>query len=614
MPLLQTFPPHSDESGLGYYRRLAAANSLWKWREVASLANVTCYKTSLFESPDFVASQLELEPAWTHFASKQDDASRTLLRMRRQRYDAVCPCCLEETVYLRRHWEHAFITACPKHGCLLMEKCPSCSNWLTPEREHIELCACGHDLRTTESVKASPLHLWLSSLLNGQASMAMQPALKKVDPQALASLIKLLGQYTEPAASNARQNQALPTTLAAALEFLAPLESMFSQWPKNFENHVKARIAAGPKDARTVNRLLGHWLRELRKIAEHPPLKIFLKITLDVCQENFNGRLGTHDHANGPANANFKPVSQAARLIGVTRDTLVNAMIEGKCAYRTMRYGTKGECYEVSLREIARIQSCRGEWISDTAACECLGVSPSILKSMSSASVIKFDAKWRSDISKGGPVQQTSLTKLFNVLKHFSEVQKTDEETVAWSDLTSRRMGDKAAIQSLMQAALKGDIKAVRAGKKVGEFAFLRSDFARYFGTPLLEAGMTLTKLEKLSGWKYESISHWIQQELLEAEQIQLRGQPCSVVLPEQLLRFRQTYMPLADLAKSLGTRSSSLIDKISAKDLVGAKELPNGAQRGALIRISDLSKWALLGLQISRTGDLFRPQDYESE
>lgn len=434
----------------------------------------------------------------------------------------------------------------------------------------------------------------------------MHPHLNGVEPQMLSALIKLLGQHADPKLPHAYKNQSLPTTLAPALDFLAPLEAMFSKWPKNFECHVKARIDAGKQDARTVNGLLGHWLRELRKLAAHPTLKIFLDITLNVCQQHFNGRLGTYDHTNAPADTNFKPVSEAARLIGATKDTLVKAMIEGKCSYRTMRYGTKGECYEISLREIARIQSCRGEWISDTAACEWLGVSPSILKSMSAASVIKFDAKWRSDISKGGPVKQTSLTKLFDALKHFSEVKKTDEETVAWSDLTSRRMGDKAAIQDLMQAALKGDIKAVRAGKKVGEFAFLRSDVTRYFGTPLLEAGMSLPQLEKVTGWKYESISHWIKQELLDAEQIQLRGQPCSVVLPEQLLRFRQTYMPLADLAKSLGTRSSTLIDKISAKDLVGAKELPNGAQRGALIRISDLGRWALLGLQISRTGDLF--------
>lgn len=610
MPLLHTFPPYPDESGLGYYRRLSSSNSLWKWREIASLANVTNYKSSLFESPDFVASQLELEPQWTRFASKQDAASRALHRMHRQRYDAICPCCLGEEVYLRQHWEHAFITACPAHGCLLIEKCPACYNWLSSEREHIELCPCGHDLRTSSPMQAAPLHLWLSALLQEEESTAMRPSLKDVEPQAIAALVKLLGQHADPTLPHARKNQSLPTTLGTALEFLAPLEGMFAQWPKNFEAHVKARIEAGKKDARTVNSLLGHWLSELRKIAEHPPLKVFLETTLDVCQQHFNGRLGAHDHTSAPADANFKRVSEAAALIGVSRDTLVKAMVEGKCAYRPMRYGTKGVSNEVCLREIARIQHSRAEWVSDTAACEWLGVSPSVLKSMASAAVIRFDAKWRSDINKGGPIRQTSLDKLYEALHQFSDVRKTDEETLGWCEFKSRRMGDKSAIAAVMQAALQGEIKAVKVGKKVGDFAFLRSDVQRYFGTPLVEAGMSITQLAKATGWKDESISHWIQQQLLEAEQIQLRGQPCRVILPEQLLRFRCTYMPLADLAKAMGTRSSSLIDKLADVDIVGAKKLPNGAQRGALIRIADLGRWAMAGLQLSR-GGLFKLHDY---
>lgn len=121
---------------------------------------------------------------------------------------------------------------------------------------------------------------------------------------------------------------------------------------------------------------------------------------------------------------------------------------------------------------------------------------------------------------------------------------------------------------------------------------------------------MSISQLAKATGWKDESISHWINQQLLEAEQIQLRGQPCRVITPEQLLRFRQTFIPLSDLAKSMGTRSSSLIDKLADVDIVGAKKLPNGAQRGALIRIADLGRWAMAGLQLSR-GGLFKLHDY---
>lgn len=606
MPLLQTFAPYADESGLGYYRRLAAANSLWKWREVASLANVTNYKSSLFESPDFVASQLELEPQWTRMASKQYAASRALHRMHRQRYDAVCPCCLSEEVYLRQHWEHAFITACQKHGCMLIEKCPSCCNWLSSEREHLELCPCGHDLRTTSSEQARPLHVWLSTLLCGEESTAMQPFLRQVEPQPIASLIKLLGQHADASAPNALKNQALPSTLEATIEFLAPLEAMFQDWPKNYEKHVQARIAAGPQSARTINSLLGYWLRELRKCAEHPPLRVFLDTTLRVCQQQFSGRMGAQDEVPSATEFGFKSLFQAAQLIGTSRDTLKKAVIAGVCEYRAVRYGTKGESYEVSLEEIARIKSLREGWVDEITTCQSLAVTPAVLNAMTEANVIETDRSWRGNIYKGGMFSKASLAHLHQTLSNLSTPCKTEEETVKWSALTSRRMGDKSAIQAVMQAAAKGEIKAVKVSKKLGDFEFLRSDVQRHFGTPLLEAGMSISQLAKATGWKDESISHWIQQQLLEAEQIQLRGQPCRIVLPEQLLRFRQTYMPLADLAKAMGTRSSSLIDKLADVDLVGAKQLPNGAQRGALVRVADLGKWAMAGLQLTR-GGLFK-------
>lgn len=59
-----------------------------------------------------------------------------------------------------------------------------------------------------------------------------------------------------------------------------------------------------------------------------------------------------------------------------------------------------------------------------------------------------------------------------------------------------------------------------------------------------------------------------------------------------------------------MDTKSSPLIDKPADVNIIGAKKLPNGAQRGALIRIANLGKWAMAGLQLSR-GGLFKLRDY---
>lgn len=76
------------------------------------------------------------------------------------------------------------------------------------------------------------------------------------------------------------------------------------------------------------------------------------------------------------------------------------------------------------------------------------------------------------------------------------------------------------------------------------------------------------------------------------------------MVLPPQLLAFRQTYVPLADLARGMGTKSSALSRLLSGIELVGARQLPGGAMRGGLIRMADLGRLAILGARAGQ--DLF--------
>jgi hypothetical protein len=113
---------------------------------------------------------------------------------------------------------------------------------------------------------------------------------------------------------------------------------------------------------------------------------------------------------------------------------------------------------------------------------------------------------------------------------------------------------------------------------------------------PLIEAGMSIQQLAKETNWKWESIAHWIDNGLLASELVHRRGQSCRIVLPHQLLAFRQYYLPLADLARVMGTKSSALSLLLPHIELIGAKKLADGGTRGGLIRICDLGHLALTG------------------
>jgi hypothetical protein len=96
------------------------------------------------------------------------------------------------------------------------------------------------------------------------------------------------------------------------------------------------------------------------------------------------------------------------------------------------------------------------------------------------------------------------------------------------------------------------------------------------------------------TGWKYESVKHWIDEGLLKSNLINLRGQDCKVVLPEHVVEFSRQYMPLTDLAKLLDTTASAVARRFKALPVIGAKPLPDGQRRGGLVRLKDLLHLAL--------------------
>lgn len=610
MSLLVTYAPHADESGLGYYRRLAADNVLSGWRELAGLAGVSRSRSALMERADYVAGQLGLECEWTQSARQQEATSRSWGRLQRAQADAVCPACLGEAGYLLQHWSHAYVTACPEHRIQLVDRCDDCGEPLSTHRYHIDQCACGHDLRRLPRRAATPTQLWLSTLIasGGGHTGRVEPGLHGVDLGTLAQVVATLCLSANPTQPMSPRAAAFPQSVSAAVNFLAPLESLLADWPTGFRTHVANRIAVGKSDARTLNTLLGPWYIELRKRCQGSALEPFLRVVIDVAAEQFDGLLGL-DSAKAIAEAatDHLRAPDAAKAIGVSADRLLKALQAGECAFRTRRTGTRGQVYEIPREEVTRIQQRRSEWISGEAACELAGVSPAVLQHMMAAGVIRADANWRQDLLKGGVVASVSILALSDRIRAAAEPGVGDgDETLTWSGLTSRRMGDKQAIQSVMQAIADGRVKAVALGRRLGDMVFRREDVSEYFGTPLLEAGMSIQQLSKFTGWKWESISHWIDESLLEAESIVLRGRPCRVVLPHQLLAFRQAYVPLADLARGMGTKSSALTKLLPGIELVGAKQLPDGAMRGGLIRIVDLCRLAMIGARAGQ--DLFVP------
>jgi len=596
--LLRTFAPRDDESGLGFYRRLSAANGLSGWKELARLSEVSSARSGLFNLPEHVATMLGVESAACQMASAREEIALGWRGLRRAGYDAICPDCLKESMHIRLGWDHAYVVACPTHKTMLVDKCGECGQRLSDQREQIGACSCGHHLLASETRPSTEAQLWVASVIasRGAHSGAWLPAVDDVQLDLFSLLVRNLCQLFDPSLTVIRENAAAPKTIQESVEFLRPLENLLHHWPRGFEAHVRDRIAFGPANTRTLNTRLGKWYLRIRELGLETARNPFIEVIHQVAANEYAAVLAL-DHVAGHEGrtASHYMLPEAAARIGVHRATLIKAVASGEVASINRPYANQGVAREIPITEVAAIAAARKGWISDKQARELLNVPESVFKNFVHAGLVVVDNSGRTDIRRGASIELAALVRLQTRL--MSGVLCSSDERggrLLLRELHARRLGDKQAIVRLLRAISSGDVLPLKRAPSVGELEYLESDVATFFASKSVDAGLTVQALAQATGWKWESISHWIDQGLLESVPAVLRGQSCRVVLPEHLIRFSQTFVPLASLAHSLNARSSQLLDRLGDIEVLGAKALPGGARRGGLVRLADLAAAAL--------------------
>lgn len=285
MGLIHSFPPEADEAPLGYYRRLASKNQLFNWKDIAAVAGVSRYRSSLLGQPSSVAAGAGLKPEWSQVVHDRDIAQRKWRSLYRDGVDALCPHCISISPYIRAFWDHCFVTACPEHRCELIDTCDRCGHSLANTRQHIEQCGCGRDLRLMKTQPIDGARLWLSQLIAGLPADALGEKLRlpSADTIKVAGLAQALCQLHHPTATSIPRNAGLPISFGTAVRFLEPLDSLLADWPCNFEAHVQERISHGQPNARTINSLLGLWFQKLKRFCSGNDLELFLQVVAHAC-------------------------------------------------------------------------------------------------------------------------------------------------------------------------------------------------------------------------------------------------------------------------------------------------------------------------------------------
>lgn len=602
--LIEIFPPEPTEGPIEYLRRLSVRNGYSDWRSLVRATGVNPTLNALWKNKPTLIDALGLGPAWLDGVMPPSAEGRGLHDpfFRRTATDPVCPQCLAEGDHLHHAWSHSLVSACPDHGTALIDTCPSCDQPLSPDRFDLATCDCGYTLREAAAPSASPFERWVSARLAGD--LRPVDGLPEIgapeDYSGLGKLLFSLAIRLDPSAKVKAGKTSRPHDLAQTRALIESIRPLFETWPNGFNAHVRDRLALGNQAVFSPSGRLGAWYMNLhiacRKASAFAPLWTAFS---DAMIDHFDGNLrGQQVLTPSPERERrFVPIAEAARLIGVSAPKLSAALKAGIVAGHVSKQGTAYTLALMDREEVERIRTERARWITANDDAVAAGAPPSVISHLVEAGLLKNDDEWSQDILKSGPIEKASAATLLEHLKSLVEPREV-AETLRFGQLIGRRTTDSKGIRKLYQAIHSGEVRATgyTPGCGLDGLTFATDEVRRYLGSVGLTDGMTLTQLEKVTGWKYEALSHWAQSGLLKTIDVLLQGRSARLVTNTALADFRRTWIPVSDLAQAMGTKSSALTAKIAQRGIPihGQLTLPSGAKRGGLLQLADLG--ALIG------------------
>ncbi|GAC1424375.1 MAG: hypothetical protein NVSMB6_25340 [Burkholderiaceae bacterium] len=305
----------------------------------------------------------------------------------------------------------------------------------------------------------------------------------------------------------------------------------------------------------------------------------------------------------------YLALPEAATFIGISESTLKNAIDTGVINAQVSRQGVNYRICMLPRAACEHARLVRTKWLSETQAAIALGVTGSVLQNLVRSGVLNSHEQWRLSAFKAGPISADALPQLVERVSEFLQIRQVNE-TLHFNQLTARRTVDIKALTALFQAIFNGGVRAIGRDRKtgLGGFIFSTVDVKQYLGSVALQNALTLTQLETATGWKYECLSRWTELNLLESELVKLQGRSARIVTVGALSRFRKEWMPVADIASSVGSKASAITRRLENLGITifGQTSPQNGPQRGGLIRLGDLS--ILAGLSDNKKNTYLKP------
>ncbi|HYD30809.1 MAG TPA: TniQ family protein [Azospirillaceae bacterium] len=590
--LVRTPRPRDGEGFMGFLLRTTEANGCpgpyWLLRAFGCSAFAVATATGLKRLADALAlDEATLEsmrcapapsgagPGRVRFGS--DLVHRSVVAVNRSRH---CPRCLEEEGFFRLAWNLKPVTACPRHGITLQERCPACERPVLWSREELFRCPCGHDLRHSAGIPADPASLALSQALMEKAGNWSVPSLQTPLPPPFADLglgdlvdhALFLGAYVSGNGRGAGRHAMAHLMGDAGIDVFQRVAAILAEWPKGFFAVLDdIRRHGGEEVTRTG------FQAEFRSFYAALYSRRFMAAgSLQVIREAFEAYL--HQHWTGgflgaknrrltttlEEGLRHVPLAQAARLIGMHPLALEREVQAGMLAVTTRQMG-KRTLTLVDREELERYRVERDQLIGAPEARRLLGLSKAPFLDLVRVGLVK---------AVRGPGVDGHALWLFrraDIRQVLDSLLLGAPETVPGPEHIGFRKALRAAtyrgrsVTDLVRAITGGSLRVAGADPRTSgvERCYFDADAVLAFlggGRAYTDWTVSVEEAGAQLGLKGQVAYHLVRQGLLRTVSVTENGKTSRRVPLDAIPEFVASYVPAAELAVQYGTSSRHLV------------------------------------------------------
>ncbi|WP_370163076.1 TniQ family protein [Limimaricola soesokkakensis] len=582
--------PDHGESLTGFLRRCAGSQGYTQLDDFLRWLGHD-YGRPLIEELPGIAERLSIPLAEIDEIAPRARATKPLLEWRFQRAnrDPFCPACLEEGQHWQQAWRICFVSACAKHELRLLDACERCRQPITPRSGGYGSCGCGYPLSKMRAPKADAGEVEVARLLQGERSFSDSADDRPAHPDpATNRILQFLASHSRRKRTGKEGKEGLPSDVAEAISYMKPVHDLLLNWPASFDEEVAERWRRSAR-GQTAAQRLGRWYQQLMSI-EGPTGRLLQDRLVTVVKQRFGDPYAT---SKGGGDKSWLAAAQAARRLGLRAERLVAAVASGAVPGHIHASGLGHRHTVISIEAVEEIRLNRANYRTGKDLTEFLSISKKQLALLMEAGVIaEVPVEERPPLVEGRFKLDTIVAAVEAIASRMVPTRETDGVTVPFREISLRKTTDRSALLRVYRAIFDGQIVPVEScdqSSALGDICFRAHDVREALRSSSLGT-MSVQDVSRVTGWKYECVSHWCQQGFLKAQREALPSREVWAIEISNLSEFQSKYVVVADLARRRGTTSRAMIASCERAGIptFGSKVVGT-TTRGHLLEIGDL-------------------------